>query len=238
MNPLLIITALVVLLAGCQLTVSVGGPEVMVRHTHEAPASPPAKAEPAVVTTEQAKDAPEVAKDAPAPLAAETETVAACPAVPAPVECAAPGPAVMTTAGEQPSSTAVSTVDAQPQEAPSEEKKSDEQAQQAEPETPGVIAEEKSTVTQETFDVEKYVNQSSSCVQQTPCSQVKAEDKITPPPLAAEETKPSAPPKPAPAANAAAGNDKKANATETGILRVERRRPTPSMRDVPAGIPR
>ncbi len=224
MNPLLIIAVLVVLLNGCQMTVSVGAPEVMVRHTHEASAPPPPKAEPAVGSAEAAKEAP-------APLPAESEKVAACPEVPAPVTCPAPEPALQTTPGDQPTTSATSTVDANPKEAPLEEKKSDEQALQAEPENTSAVANEKSAEAQEAFDVEKYVNQASSCVQQTPCSQVNAEDKVAPAPVAVEETKPGGPPKAAPAVNAIVGNDKKANAVESGILRVERRRSTPSLRD-------
>lgn len=209
MKSTLIALACALLLAGCQLPARVNG----------------ADAETQAIVAATA-------------VATKAETVEACPVAPAPVDCPASQPATTITSEIKPSAPADSMVVAQSNEVTSEEKHTHETAMQEEPDASVAEAAEKSVSPEETLDIEKYVEQSASCVQQTPCSQDPVGDKHIAAPAVSDEAKVAESPKPASSNNTAGVSEKKASAGESGILRVERRRSASVKREIPPDMPR
>lgn len=235
MNSKLIVVVFAVVLSGCQVSVRLGADGTFVPHSHEPIASPaPAAAEVATKT--------------------DTDNASVCPSVPAVAECPAAELVVKAASDNQTSPAVVSppeanpvaaeSQDSQPQETQSQDSQQQQQnsEQQAQPEqsdTTDVAADDKPSAPAETFDIEKYIEQSASCVQQNPCTQTQAENqaiqvpKVTEQPKAAESTKLVEP------ANSAAGvAERKVNLIESGIQRVDRRRAPVVKQEQPPAMPR
>ena len=234
MNSKLIVVVLAVVVSGCQVSVRLGADGTFVPHSHEPIASPaPAAAE--VATKSDADNAP------------------VCPSVPAVAECPAAEPVVKAASDTQTSAAAVSPPEAntvaseshnaQPQETQSQdsqqqEQTSEQQAQSEQSDTTDVAVDDKPSAPAETFDIEKYVEQSASCVQQRPCSQAQ-EEKSSPSPKVLDEPKKVEPAKVVEQAKPAElVIDRKAGAGESGIQRVDRKRTAPVRVDVPPDMPR
>lgn len=112
-------------------------------------------------------------------------------------------------------------VDKQADDKQSDDKQADQQTTEQEMSVADVVAEEKPSAAEETFDIEKYVDQSASCMQQTPCEQANKDDTNPPASKAPEEMKSVESPtstespksveiaKPADAVNATVVNDRK-----------------------------
>ena len=221
MNPKLIVLVLMFFLAGCQIPAQVNRAEVVAQPVQAADATPPA------------------ANDA----------AAVCPAVPPPIECPAPESVAKTGSEGQGKEPAVDTVvaqsnEAQPYDKQADDKQSVELKTEQETTTADAVAEGKPSAAEETFDIEKYVDQSASCVQQTPCEQANSVDNNPSASKAPEETKfvesPKSveSPKPADAVNASLVNDRKKGVDEGGIQKVERRRSLSVKREIPPDMPR
>ena len=221
MNPKLIILVLVFFLAGCQIPAHIDRAEVVSQPIQAAAAAAPAG----------------------------NDAAAVCPAVPPPVECPAPESVTKTGSEGQVNEPAVDTVVAQSNEAQADNKKADnkqadEQTTEQETTVADAVAEEKPSTAEETFDIEKYVDQSASCVQQTPCEQATKEDTNPPASKAAEEIKSVESPKSvessktADAVSTTVVNDRKKSADEGGIQKVERRRSLSAKREIPPDMPR
>jgi hypothetical protein len=178
------------------------------------------------------------AKRAPETTAVAAQTVEACPAVPAPIECPAPEPVVKTSPDVEPGTPVESTVIAQSNEVTPDGKSAEEQTMQDQPDVSAADAAEQTATPAETFDIDKYVEQSASCVQQSPCSQDSVDDKSIPAPAATEGSNVTESPKPARATNTAEVSEKKASAGESGIQRVDRRRSATVKRETPPDMPR
>ena len=236
MNSKLIVVALVFVVSGCQVSVRLGAGGTFVPHTHEpiaAPASAPTTAE--VVTK------------------AETTSAPVCPSAPVVAECPTAQPVVKAASETQTSeapanppeanSVAAESQNTQPQEAQAQntqpQKQSSEPPPQSEPPANSDVAvDEKASVPAETFDIEKYVEQSASCVQQRPCIQTQAEE--SPPPNVVNEPKKTEPAKVIEQAKPADSViDRKAvNVESGGIQRVDRKRTAPIRVEVPPDMPR
>lgn len=230
MNPKLIVLVLVFFLAGCQTPSHVDRAEGLAQPI-------------------QAATAP-----------AANDAAAVCPAVPPPVECPASESVTKNGLEAQVNEPAVDTVVAQSNEAQpvdkqaddkqSDDKQADQQTTEQEMSVADVVAEEKPSAAEETFDIEKYVDQSASCMQQTPCEQANKDDTNPPASKAPEEMKSVESPtstespksveiaKPADAVNATVVNDRKKGADEGGIQKVERRRSMAAKREIPPDMPR
>ena len=229
MNSKLIVVVLAVVVSGCQVSVRLGADGTFVPHSHEPIASPaPAAAE--VATKSDADNAP------------------VCPSVPAVAECPAAEPVVKAASDTQTSAAAVSPPDANPvaaesnnaqsQDSQQQEQTSEQQAQPEQSNATEVAVDEKLSAPAETFDIEKYVEQSASCVQQRPCSQAQ-EEKSSPTPKVLDEPKKVEPAKVVEQAKPAElVIDRKAGAGESGIQRVDRKRTAPVRVDVPPDMPR
>ena len=229
MNSKLIVVVLAVVVSGCQVSVRLGADGTFVPHSHEPIASPaPAAAE--VATKSDADNAP------------------VCPSVPAVAECPAAEPVVKAASDTQTSAAAVSSPEANPvaseshnaqsQDSQQQEQTSEQQAQPEQSNATEVAVDEKLSAPAETFDIEKYVEQSASCVQQRPCSQAQ-EEKSSPTPKVLDEPKKVEPAKVVDQAKPAElVIDRKAGAGESGIQRVDRKRTAPVRVDVPPDMPR
>ena len=233
MNSNLIILLIACVVSGCQMSVRMGAGS-FAPHTHEALAAPTSAAPSAVAKV-------------------NTDTAPVCPSVPAAVEC----PAVVPSATSAPdtntstpaantadvNSVATQTPDTQEQNTQSQEPNSDQQAQSEQSVTADVAADEKPSAPVESFDIEKYLEQSASCVQQRPCSLTQEENssstaKVHDQPKADEttkavETKVVEQTKPVDLVV-----DRKAVVVESGIQRVDRKRTVPIRVEVPPDMPR
>jgi len=239
MNSKLIVVVFAVVVSGCQVSVRLGADGTFVPHSHE-PNAVPAQTAAQVVTK------------------ADTDNAPVCPSVPAVAECPAAEPVVKASSDTQTSPAAVSPPDinpvaaesqnaqpqsvqqqdAQAQNTQSQEQHSKQQAQPEQSATPDVAVDEKPTAAVETFDIEKYVEQSASCVQQRPCS-LAPEETSSPTPKVVDEPKKAEPTKVAEQAKPLeAVVDRKAGAVESGIQRVDRKRSSPVRVDVPPDMPR
>ena len=237
MNSKLIVVALVFVVSGCQVSVRLGADGTFVPHTHEpiaAPASAPAPITAEVVTKP------------------ETTSAQVCPSAPAVAECptAQPVPASETQTSAAPAnppeanSVAAESQNTQPQESQAQntqpQKQSSEQQAQSEPPAKSDVAvDEKASVPAETFDIEKYVEQSASCVQQRPCIQTQ-EEQSSPAPTVVNQPKQPEPAKVTEQAKPADSViDRKAvNVESGGIQRVDRKRTAPIRVEVPPDMPR
>ena len=102
-----------------------------------------------------------------------------------------------------------------------------------------VAVDDKASVTAEIFDIEKYVEQSASCVQQRPCIQTQAEESSLAPNVVNEPKKPEPAKVIEQAKPADSVIDRKAVSVESGgIQRVDRRRTAPIRVEVPPDMPR
>ena len=102
-----------------------------------------------------------------------------------------------------------------------------------------VAVDDKTSVTAEIFDIEKYVEQSASCVQQRPCIQTQAEESSLAPNVVNEPKKPEPAKVIEQAKPADSVIDRKAVSVESGgIQRVDRRRTAPIRVEVPPDMPR
>jgi hypothetical protein len=235
MNSKLIVVVLAVVVSGCQVSVRLGSDGTFVPQSHGPIASP------APTTTE-------------AVTKAETNSAPVCPSVPAVAQCPVAEPVVKAASETQTNVTPVNPPEAnsvatesqntQPQEAQSQntqpQKQSSEQQAQSEPPAKADVAvDEKASVPAETFDIEKYVEQSASCVQQRPCIQAQ-EEQSSPPPTVVNEPKKPEPAKVIEQAKPADSViDRKAvNVESGGIQRVDRRRTAPIRVEVPPDMPR
>jgi hypothetical protein len=129
--------------------------------------------------------------------------------------------------------------EAQAQNTQPQKQSSEQQAQSEPPAKQDVAVDEKASVPAETFDIEKYVEQSASCVQQRPCIQTQAEES-PPAPTAVNEPKKPEPAKVIEQAKPAGSViDRKAvNVESGGIQRVDRKRTAPIRVEVPPDMPR
>ena len=239
MNSKLIGVVLVFVVSGCQVSVRLGADGTFVPHTHEpiaAPASASAPTTAEVVTK------------------AETNSAPVCPSAPAVAECPSVQPVVMAASETQTSaapanppeanSVAAESQNTQPQEAPSQntqpqEQSSEQQAQSESSAKADVAVDDKASATAETFDIEKYVEQSASCVQQRPCIQTQAEESSLAPNVVNEPKKPEPAKVIEQAKPADSVIDRKAVSVESGgIQRVDRRRTAPIRVEVPPDMPR
>ncbi len=237
MNSKLIVLLLVFVVSGCQVSVRLGADGTFAPHNHE-PIAPTASAP----TTAEA-----VTK-------AETNSAPVCPSVPAVAECPAAEPVVKAVSETQtnvtpvnppdPNPVAAESQNAQPQEAQSQntqpqEQSSEQQAQSESSDGADVAVDDKASVTAETFDIEKYVEQSASCVQQRPCIQTQAEESSLAPNVVNEPKKPEPVKVIEQAKPADSVIDRKAVSVESGgIQRVDRRRTAPIRVEVPPDMPR
>ncbi len=247
MNSKLTVVALALVVSGCQVSVRLGSDGTFVPHRHEpiaAPASAPAAAE--VVTK------------------AETNSAPVCPSAPAVAVCTTAQPVVKTEPENQASaapanppeanSVAAESQNTQPQEAQTQssqpqeaqaqntqpqEQSSEQQAQSETSATADVAVDEKISLPADTFDIEKYVEQSASCVQQRPCSQAQ-EEQSSPAPKVVNEPKKLEPAKVIEQAKPAESViERKALTVESGgIQRVDRKRTAPVRVEVPPDMPR
>ena len=228
MNSNLIVVVLAVVVSGCQMSVRMGSGSP-VTHSHEALAAPAPTA-------------------APVATKADSDSAPVCPSVPAAVECPAAVSSATSVADTQSSPPAANTADvnsaatqsqdAQSQNTQPQEQNSEQQAQPEPADTTNVATEEKPSAPVESFDIEKYVEQSASCVQQRPCS-LAQEEISSPPPKVLDQPKVIEPPKVAEHAKPVEiVIDRKAVAVESGIQRVDRKRSTPVRVEVPPDMPR
>ena len=185
---------------------------------------------------------------------AETISTPVCPSAPAVAECTTAQPVVKTETENQTSaapanppeanSVAAESQNAQPQEAQSQntqpqEQSSEQQAQSEPPAKADVAVDEKASVPSETFDIEKYVEQSASCVQQRPCIQTQVEESSPVPQVVNEPKKPEPAKVIEQAKPADSVIDRKAISVESGgIQRVDRKRALPVRVEVPPDMPR
>jgi hypothetical protein len=234
MNSKLIVVVLAVVVSGCQLSVRLGADGTFVPHSHEPIAAPTPTA--AEVATK-----------------ADTDNAPVCPSVNAVAECPAAEPVLKAASDTQTSPAAVSPPEANPvagesqtpqsQESQSQTAQPPEQnlEQQAQPEqtdTTDVAVDDKPSALAETFDIEKYVEQSASCVQQHPCSQAQQENS-SPTPKVVDEPKKVEPAKVVEQAKPVElVIDRKAVTVESGIQRVDRKRAVPVRVEVPPDMPR
>jgi hypothetical protein len=239
MNSKLIVIVFAFVVSGCQVSVRLGSDGTFVSRSH-VPVLAPAPTAVTVATKAEADSAP------------------VCPSVPAVAECPTAQPVVNAASDTQTSATPVNTPDAnsvaaesqnaqpqsvqqqdaQAQNTQSQEQHSEQQAQSDQSATPDVAVDEKPSAPVETFDIEKYVEQSASCVQQRPCSQAQ-EENSAPTPKVVDEPKKAEPTKVAEQAKPVeAVVDRKAVAVESGIQRVDRKRSSPVRVDVPPDMPR
>jgi hypothetical protein len=129
--------------------------------------------------------------------------------------------------------------EAQPQNTQPQEQSSEQQAQSESSDGADVAVDDKASVTAETFDIEKYVEQSASCVQQRPCIQTQAEESSLAPNVVNEPKKPEPVKVIEQAKPADSVIDRKAFSVESGgIQRVDRRRTAPIRVEVPPDMPR
>ena len=227
MNSKLIVLLLVFVVSGCQVSVRLGADGTFAPHNHE-PIAPTASAP----TTAEA-----VTK-------AETNSAPVCPSVPAVAECPAAEPVVKAVSETQTNVTPVNPPDPNPVAAESQntqpqEQSSEQQAQSESSDGADVAVDDKASVTAETFDIEKYVEQSASCVQQRPCIQTQAEESSLAPNVVNEPKKPEPAKVIEQAKPADSVIDRKAVSVESGgIQRVDRRRTAPIRVEVPPDMPR
>ena len=235
MNSKLIVVVLAVVVSGCQVSVRLGSDGTFVPHSHGPIASP----------------APTTAE---AVTKAETISAPVCPSVPAVAECPVAEPVVKAASETQtnvtpanppdPNPVAAESQNAQPQEAQSQntqpqEQSSEQQAQSESSAKAEVAVDDKASVTAEIFDIEKYVEQSASCVQQRPCIQTQAEESSLAPNVVNEPKKPEPAKVIEQAKPADSVIDRKAVSVESGgIQRVDRRRTAPIRVEVPPDMPR
>ena len=235
MNSKLIVVVLAVVVSGCQVSVRLGSDGTFVPHSHGPIASP----------------APTTAE---AVTKAETNSAPVCPSVPAVAECPVAEPVVKAASETQtnvtpanppdPNPVAAESQNAQPQEVQSQntqpqEQSSEQQAQSESSAKAEVAVDDKASVTAEIFDIEKYVEQSASCVQQRPCIQTQAEEISLAPNVVNEPKKPEPAKVIEQAKPADAVIDRKAVSVESGgIQRVDRRRTAPIRVEVPPDMPR
>lgn len=235
MNSKLIVVVLAVVVSGCQVSVRLGSDGTFVPHSHGPIASP----------------APTTAE---AVTKAETNSAPVCPSVPAVAECPVAEPVVKAASETQtnvtpanppdPNPVAAESQNAQPQEAQSQntqpqEQSSEQQAQSESSAKAEVAVDDKASVTAEIFDIEKYVEQSASCVQQRPCIQTQAEESSLAPNVVNEPKKPEPVKVIEQAKPADSVIDRKAVSVESGgIQRVDRRRTAPIRVEVPPDMPR
>jgi hypothetical protein len=241
MNSKLIVVALVFVVSGCQVSVRLGADGTFVPHTHEPIAAPASAPAPAPTTAEVVTKA-------------ETTSAPVCPSAPAVAECPTAQPVVKAPSETQTSaapanppeanSVAAESQNTQPQEAQAQntqpQKQSSEQQAQSEPLAKADVAvDEKTSVPAETFDIEKYVEQSASCVQQRPCIQTQAEESSPAPTVVNEPKKPEPAKVIEQAKPADSVIDRKAvNVESGGIQRVDRKRTAPIRVEVPPDMPR
>jgi hypothetical protein len=234
MNSKLIVVVLAVVVSGCQVSVRLGADGTFVPHSHE-PTAAPAQTAAEVVTK------------------ADTGNAPVCPSVPAVAECPAAEPVVKASSDTQTSSAAVSPPDTNPvaaesqnaqlqetqsQDSQQQEQNSEQQTLSEQSDAAEVAVDEKPSAPVETFDIEKYVEQSASCVQQRPCSQTQ-EENSAPTPKVVDEPKKAEPTKVAEQAKPVeAVVDRRAVAVESGIQRVDRKRSSPVRVEVPPDMPR
>jgi hypothetical protein len=235
MNSKLIVVVLAVVVSGCQVSVRLGSDGTFVPHSHGPIASP----------------APTTAE---AVTKAETNSAPVCPSVPAVAECPVAEPVVKAASETQtnvtpanppdPNPVSAESQNAQPQEVQSQntqpqEQSSEQQAQSESSAKAEVAVDDKASVTAEIFDIEKYVEQSASCVQQRPCIQTQAEESSLAPNVVNEPKKPEPAKVIEQAKPADAVIDRKAVSVESGgIQRVDRRRTAPIRVEVPPDMPR
>jgi len=235
MNSKLIVVVLAVVVSGCQVSVRLGSDGTFVPHSHGPSASP----------------APTTAE---AVTKAETNSAPVCPSVPAVAECPVAEPVVKAASETQtnvtpanppdPNPVAAESQNAQPQEVQSQntqpqEQSSEQQAQSESSAKAEVAVDDKASVTAEIFDIEKYVEQSASCVQQRPCIQTQAEESSLAPNVVNEPKKPEPAKVIEQAKPADSVIDRKAVSVESGgIQRVDRRRTAPIRVEVPPDMPR
>jgi hypothetical protein len=235
MNSKLIVVVLAVVVSGCQVSVRLGSDGTFVPHSHGPIASP----------------APTTAE---AVTKAETNSAPVCPSVPAVAECPVAEPVVKAASETQtnvtpanppdPNPVAAESQNAQPQEVQSQntqpqEQSSEQQAQSESSAKAEVAVDDKASVTAEIFDIEKYVEQSASCVQQRPCIQTQAEESSLAPNVVNEPKKPEPAKVIEQAKPADSVIDRKAVSVESGgIQRVDRRRTAPIRVEVPPDMPR
>lgn len=235
MNSKLIVVVLAVVVSGCQVSVRLGSDGTFVPHSHGPIASP----------------APTTAE---AVTKAETNSTPVCPSVPAVAECPVAEPVVKAASETQtnvtpanppdPNPVAAESQNAQPQEVQSQntqpqEQSSEQQAQSESSAKAEVAVDDKASVTAEIFDIEKYVEQSASCVQQRPCIQTQAEESSLAPNVVNEPKKPEPAKVIEQAKPADSVIDRKAVSVESGgIQRVDRRRTAPIRVEVPPDMPR
>ena len=227
MNYTLIVLLIALVVSGCQMSVRMGAGS-LAPHTHEALAAPAPAA--GVVAKVDGDNAP------------------VCPSAPAAIECPAAAPTVTSVTDTQSSPAAANTADVnsvatqspdtQSQNTQAQEQHSEQHAQPAQSDTTDVAAVEKPSAAVESFDIEKYIEQSASCVQQRPCSVTQQE--ISPPqPKVLDQPKTVEPAKVAEHAKPADLTiDRKAVGVESGIQRVDRKRVTPSRVESPPDMPR
>ena len=235
MNSKLIVVVLAVVVSGCQVSVRLGSDGTFVPHSHGPIASP----------------APTTAE---AVTKAETNSAPVCPSVPAVAECPVAEPVVKAASETQtnvtpanppdPNPVAAESQNAQPQEVQSQntqpqEQSSEQQAQSESSAKAEVAVDDKASVTAEIFDIEKYVEQSASCVQQRPCIQTQAEESSLAPNVVNEPKKPEPAKVIEQAKPADSVIDRKAVSVESGgIQRVDRRRTAPIRVEFPPDMPR
>ena len=235
MNSKLIVVVLAVVVSGCQVSVRLGSDGTFVPHSHGPIASP----------------APTTAE---AVTKAETNSAPVCPSVPAVAECPVAEPVVKAASETQtnvtpanppdPNPVAAESQNAQPQEVQSQntqpqEQSSEQQAQSESSAKAEVAVDDKTSVTAEIFDIEKYVEQSASCVQQRPCIQTQAEESSLAPNVVNEPKKPEPAKVIEQAKPADSVIDRKAVSVESGgIQRVDRRRTAPIRVEFPPDMPR
>jgi len=232
MNFKLIVVALVFVVSGCQVSVRLGAGGTFVQHTHEpisAPASAPTTTE--VVTK------------------AETTSAPVCPSAPAVAECptaqSVVNAASETQTSEAPANTpeansvAAESQNTQAQNTQPQKQSSEQQAQSETPANSDVAVDEKASAPAETFDIEKYVEQSASCMQQRPCIQTQ-EEQSSPASNVVNEPKKPEPAKVIEQAKPAdSAIDRKAVSVESGgIQRVDRKRTAPIRVELPPDMPR
>ena len=235
MNSKLIVVVLAFVVSGCQVSMRLGADGTFVPHSHE---PIPAPAQTAVeVVTKSDNDNPPV-----------------CPSIPAVAECPAAEPVVKASSDTQTSPSEVSSPESNPpaaesqnaqlqekqsQDSQQQEQNSEQQTLSEQSDAAEVAVDEKPSTPVETFDIEKYLEQSASCVQQNPCSQSHSENQSGKVPKSSEQTNTEEPAKVIESTKGiSAVNERKGVGLESGIQRVDRRRVPIVKQEQPPTMPR
>ena len=219
MNSNLIILVLAFVVSGCQMFASMDAGSLE-QHGHQTVAAPEPTSVGAVVK-------------------AEADSAPVCPSVPAAAECPAVEPVVKAAPDTDTSAIAANKTDVNPVAAESQDTQSQNTQPQEQSDAAVVAADKKPSDPVDSFDIEKYVEQSASCVQQRPCSLNQEEEESPPPPKVLDEPKMGESTKVVEQRKpAVVVNDRKVGTVESGIHRVDRKRSTPIQVEVPPDMPR